>query len=130
MEISKNTENFIKETFEKKWYTEVDRWYEGRPKISINSIPLEAKHALATAAGLKEDEWPDFSIVKYPEIKSSGANFLIPIKEDIRFSLWRILDDGETPHFECFKREWHVMRKPEFMFVGYWVVWWKLLIRK
>lgn len=127
--IFKEKEDFVKNYFIPQGFQEVDNLYEGNPKLLINIFSQEVKQAIARGNELDDEFWPDFAIVKRSEVFVQGFQ-LVKIIDEVRFSLWRILDDGEKFPFICVRKGGKVMRIPEFRkHGGFWEPTSRLLIR-
>ncbi len=121
---------YVTDYFVKKWYTEVSSIFQWSPKSLIHIFSTEVKSAIARGNNLEDQFWPDFTLVKRGEVIVKWLQ-LVRIKEQTRFSLWRIINDGEKFPFSPVRKNGNIIRIPEFKKnIDYWEVMNKLLIRE
>jgi hypothetical protein len=124
-----NRQEFLANYFTQRWYIWVDTTFHEPVKSLINVFTTEVKNAIARGNNIPDELWPDFAIVKSPEIFVQWFQW-VKVLEDTRFSLWRILDDWDPFPFVCLKKDGKVMRTPQFRKNwGFWEAISKLLVR-
>ncbi len=130
--VLEKTDIFLKDYFEPRWFREVEKTYEWFPKVVVCWLPDYVKGDIRNWNVMSPTQSPDFVIVKSPEVETHNAfqKSIIPIRDDIKFSLRSIIDTDTSPVFTCIRKWESVIRLPHMKKETYWDIPGKLLIRE